>query len=221
MAAKPHALSTVPPEPPADTDYDAICAAVTATARGRWFLEEYAKRNRNSDTLAGAGRHRPHGDGGRWRPRAAGEPRGPSRGPHRAPRNGADDRADARRGGREPAPTIAASRPQRLRAPRRHRISPPRPSGCGRSHGRCEPAASTSPLPTRSGRSQTLSCRPMRCVASANSGRRSSPRHCTISSIVSTGCSTAIWRWRTAQMPNLPRNLQRQRRTPTIARHRR
>lgn len=41
----------MPPTTPADTDYDAICAAVTATARGRWFLDEYAKRNRNSDTL--------------------------------------------------------------------------------------------------------------------------------------------------------------------------
>lgn len=51
MPAEPHALSTVPPpEPPADADYDAICSAVTATARGRWFLDEFAKRNRNSDT---------------------------------------------------------------------------------------------------------------------------------------------------------------------------
>ena len=50
MAADPHALSTVSPEPPAGTDYDAICAAVTATARGRWFLDEFAKRNRNTDT---------------------------------------------------------------------------------------------------------------------------------------------------------------------------
>jgi hypothetical protein len=51
MPAEPTALSTVPPsEPPADTDYDAICAAVTATARGRWFLDEFAKRNRNTDT---------------------------------------------------------------------------------------------------------------------------------------------------------------------------
>jgi hypothetical protein len=41
----------MPPTAPADADYDAICAAVTATARGRWFLDEYAKRNRNTDTL--------------------------------------------------------------------------------------------------------------------------------------------------------------------------
>ncbi len=35
---------------PADMDYDALCAAVAATERGRWFLSEYARRNRNSDT---------------------------------------------------------------------------------------------------------------------------------------------------------------------------
>lgn len=31
-------------------DYDAIAAAVMETARGRWFLAEYARRNRQSDT---------------------------------------------------------------------------------------------------------------------------------------------------------------------------
>ena len=35
-----------------DPDYDAILAAVTETARGRWFLEEYARRNRTADTRA-------------------------------------------------------------------------------------------------------------------------------------------------------------------------
>jgi chemotaxis protein CheZ len=50
MPGEPLALSTVPPPATADTDYDAICAAVAATARGRWFLDEYAKRNRHSDT---------------------------------------------------------------------------------------------------------------------------------------------------------------------------
>lgn len=44
------ALSTIPP-PPAERDFDAICAAMMATARGRWFLEEYARRNRNADTV--------------------------------------------------------------------------------------------------------------------------------------------------------------------------
>jgi hypothetical protein len=31
-------------------DYDAICAAVMESARVRRFLEEYARRNRNTDT---------------------------------------------------------------------------------------------------------------------------------------------------------------------------
>jgi len=50
MSDKPRALSTLPPELPAEADYDAICSAVMATERGRWFLEEYARRNRNADT---------------------------------------------------------------------------------------------------------------------------------------------------------------------------
>ena len=35
---------------PTDGDYDAICEAFMETSRGRWFLTEYAKRNRNTDT---------------------------------------------------------------------------------------------------------------------------------------------------------------------------
>jgi hypothetical protein len=35
-----------------DGDYEAIEAAVMETARGRWFLQEYARRNRNADTKA-------------------------------------------------------------------------------------------------------------------------------------------------------------------------
>ena len=35
-----------------DAEYDAIEAAVMETERGRWFLREYAKRNRNADTEA-------------------------------------------------------------------------------------------------------------------------------------------------------------------------
>lgn len=35
---------------PTDDDYDAICTAFMETSRGRWFLSEYAKRNRNADT---------------------------------------------------------------------------------------------------------------------------------------------------------------------------
>ena len=33
-------------------EYEAIEAAVMETARGRWFLKEYARRNRNADTQA-------------------------------------------------------------------------------------------------------------------------------------------------------------------------
>ncbi|MBO6673954.1 MAG: hypothetical protein JJ908_06665 [Rhizobiales bacterium] len=36
--------------PISDADYEAIAAAVMETERGRWFLKEYARRNRNSDT---------------------------------------------------------------------------------------------------------------------------------------------------------------------------
>src|ERR1700712_565203 len=35
---------------PSDADYAAISEAFMETARGRWFLAEYAKRNRNADT---------------------------------------------------------------------------------------------------------------------------------------------------------------------------
>jgi hypothetical protein len=35
---------------PTEADYDAICGAFMETSRGRWFLGEYAKRNRNADT---------------------------------------------------------------------------------------------------------------------------------------------------------------------------
>jgi hypothetical protein len=35
---------------PSEEDYDAISQAFMETSRGRWFLGEYAKRNRNSDT---------------------------------------------------------------------------------------------------------------------------------------------------------------------------
>jgi hypothetical protein len=34
----------------ADSDYDSILGAVMETARGRWFLHEYVRRNRNADT---------------------------------------------------------------------------------------------------------------------------------------------------------------------------
>src|SRR5579859_2908164 len=47
-----HAASVAPAARPAPgaTDYDAILAAVMETERGRWFLSEYASRNRRADT---------------------------------------------------------------------------------------------------------------------------------------------------------------------------
>lgn len=42
-------MSTTPPLL-SEADYSAIEAAVLETARGRWFLAEYARRNRNADT---------------------------------------------------------------------------------------------------------------------------------------------------------------------------
>jgi hypothetical protein len=51
MSDEPFALSTIPPQPlAAEGDFDTICETVKASARGRWFLEEYARRNRNADT---------------------------------------------------------------------------------------------------------------------------------------------------------------------------
>jgi hypothetical protein len=50
MSEKPSALSTIPPQPPAEGEYDLICATMAESARGRWFLDEYARRNRNTDT---------------------------------------------------------------------------------------------------------------------------------------------------------------------------
>ncbi len=50
MSEEPHAISKVAPAPAAQSDYDLICAALMDTERGRWFLEEYARRNRAADT---------------------------------------------------------------------------------------------------------------------------------------------------------------------------
>jgi chemotaxis regulatin CheY-phosphate phosphatase CheZ len=38
------------PAPYSDADYEMIAEAVLETARGRWFLSEFARRNRNADT---------------------------------------------------------------------------------------------------------------------------------------------------------------------------
>lgn len=55
MADDVNALASNPVDKPAErlpteADYEAIVATVTQTARGRWFLAEYARRNRNADT---------------------------------------------------------------------------------------------------------------------------------------------------------------------------
>lgn len=43
-------IETEPSTSLCESDYEAIAAAVMETDRGRWFLQEYARRNRNSDT---------------------------------------------------------------------------------------------------------------------------------------------------------------------------
>jgi hypothetical protein len=50
MSDESLALSTIPPRPPAEDDYDLICATMMGSGRGRWFLDEYARRNRSADT---------------------------------------------------------------------------------------------------------------------------------------------------------------------------
>ena len=52
MADEAFALSPIAARAarPSEEDYDAISEAFMETSRGRWFLGEYAKRNRNADT---------------------------------------------------------------------------------------------------------------------------------------------------------------------------
>jgi hypothetical protein len=52
MANQAFALSPISARAslPSEEDYEAIREAFMETARGRWFLDEYARRNRNSDT---------------------------------------------------------------------------------------------------------------------------------------------------------------------------
>jgi hypothetical protein len=52
MADEAFALSPISARAaqPSEGDYDAISEAFMETSRGRWFLGEYAKRNRNADT---------------------------------------------------------------------------------------------------------------------------------------------------------------------------
>ena len=53
MADDVFALSPIAARPvmPGDADYDAIRDAFMETSRGRWFLAEYAKRNRNATVI--------------------------------------------------------------------------------------------------------------------------------------------------------------------------
>ncbi|HEX4043838.1 MAG TPA: hypothetical protein VHY10_19235 [Xanthobacteraceae bacterium] len=46
----PLALSGIGAGLPQEAEYDAVYAAVTTTERGRWFLAEFANRNRHADT---------------------------------------------------------------------------------------------------------------------------------------------------------------------------
>jgi hypothetical protein len=50
MPNEPLALAIKPPPDAADQDYQAIYAALSASARGRAFLAEYVRRNRAADT---------------------------------------------------------------------------------------------------------------------------------------------------------------------------
>lgn len=52
MAEEAFALSPIAARAtlPSEADYDAIRDAFMETSRGRWFLNEYARRNRNADT---------------------------------------------------------------------------------------------------------------------------------------------------------------------------
>jgi hypothetical protein len=44
------AMPSLVPPPLSASDYEAIEAALLQTSRGRWFLAEYARRNRHADT---------------------------------------------------------------------------------------------------------------------------------------------------------------------------
>ena len=52
MANEPLALAIRPPDAPNEDEFLTLCAALSASARGRAFLAEYARRNRNADTEA-------------------------------------------------------------------------------------------------------------------------------------------------------------------------
>src|ERR1700730_10862921 len=52
MSSDPLARPDIWTGAPNEAEYDAVYAAVTATERGRWFLTEFANRNRHADTDA-------------------------------------------------------------------------------------------------------------------------------------------------------------------------
>jgi hypothetical protein len=52
MANEPLALAIRPPDAPNEDSFQTLCAALSASERGRAFLAEYARRNRQADTEA-------------------------------------------------------------------------------------------------------------------------------------------------------------------------
>jgi len=52
MANEPLALAIRPPDAPNEDEFLTLCAALSASGRGRAFLAEYTRRNRNADTEA-------------------------------------------------------------------------------------------------------------------------------------------------------------------------
>jgi hypothetical protein len=50
MGNETSALVRPPPDAAAENDYQSVCDAISASARGRAFLAEYARRNRHADT---------------------------------------------------------------------------------------------------------------------------------------------------------------------------
>src|SRR5579871_167088 len=50
MSDEPAARSSASPALPAPDEYDAICAVLMDSERGRWFLQEHARRSRSADT---------------------------------------------------------------------------------------------------------------------------------------------------------------------------
>jgi hypothetical protein len=52
MPNEPLALAIKPPAAPSEDDFLTLCAALSESGRGRAFLAEYARRNRNADTEA-------------------------------------------------------------------------------------------------------------------------------------------------------------------------